>query len=42
LEEYAQGIAIEIGQEVIKASIQEIDNQMVAKVPNAWRNAGTE
>ena len=42
LEEYAQGIAIEIGQEVIKASIQELDNQMVTKVPKAWRNAGTE
>jgi hypothetical protein len=42
LEEYAQGIATEIGQEVIKASIQELDNQMVTKVPKTWKNAGTE
>ena len=42
LEEYAQGIAIEIGQEVIKASIEEIDTQMMTKVPKTWKNAGTE
>ena len=42
LEEYVQGIATEIGQQVIKASIQELDNQMVATVPKTWRNAGTE
>jgi hypothetical protein len=42
LEEFVQGIAAEIGQQVFKASIRELDNRMEAVVPKTWRNAGTE
>ncbi len=42
IEDTIQGLVIEIGQRVIQASIQDLDNRMVAAVPKTWQNAGTE
>ena len=42
LEEVIDTLATEMGQQVIKASIKAIDDQMVEKVPKAWRNVGRE
>lgn len=42
LEEAVQNLSTEIGQQVFKASIQAIDEWLVAEVPKTWRNVGTE
>ncbi|MHB0987486.1 MAG: UPF0236 family transposase-like protein [Bellilinea sp.] len=42
LEEAIQNLTTEMGQQVIKASIQAIDDRLVTEVPRTWRNVGTE
>jgi hypothetical protein len=42
LEENVQQLVIEIGQQIFRAGIHELDNQIAAAVPKTWQNAGTE
>jgi hypothetical protein len=42
LEEDIQELVQEMGHQVIKASIQAIDDRVALEVPESWRNAGTE
>jgi DUF917 family protein len=42
VEEVAQEIGVEIGQEVLKNGIEELDRQIAQEVPKNWHNVGTE
>jgi hypothetical protein len=42
IEEAAQEIGIELGQEILRDGIRELDRQMSEEVPKGWRNVGTE
>jgi hypothetical protein len=42
LEESIQGIIIETGQQTLGMGILEIDERMAKRVPQGWRNVGTE
>ena len=42
IEEDAQEIGAEIGQEVLKNGIEELDQQIAQEVSKGWRNVGTE
>lgn len=42
IEEIAQEIGIEVGQEVLENGIKEIDQQIAREIPKGWHNVGTE
>lgn len=42
IEEAAQEIGIELGKEILRDGIRELDRQMSEEVPKGWRNVGTE
>lgn len=42
LEEAIQEIAVETGQEALGMGIRELDDRIAARIPQGWRNVGTE
>ena len=42
IEEGAQDLVTEIGQQVMKAGIEAVDERVKKQVPAGWRNVGTE
>lgn len=42
LEETIQEIAVETGQEALGMGIKELDDRIAARIPQGWRNVGTE
>jgi hypothetical protein len=42
IEEIAQEIGVEVGQQILQNGIKEIDQQIARRIPKGWRNVGTE
>jgi len=42
IEEIAQEIGIEVGQQILQNGIKEIDQQIAKRIPKGWHNVGTE
>lgn len=42
IEEIAQEIGVEVGQQILQNGIKEIDQQIAKQIPQGWHNVGTE
>ena len=42
IEEIAQEIGVEVGQQILQSGIKEIDQQIAEQIPQGWHNVGTE